>query len=161
MKYLLMIFIILIFGSIGYAIKKKIINQKRLIDEIKNYLVFYQNNLLVFQTDLCEINNRYIIMQNNKSANNYKFILKNNNLYEYNMNFIKTQLNNIVENEIIISYFDTIGKYNYDIEKQKVSEVIKVLNKISDNLAKEIEMKGGLWFKILLSIGLVVAILIW
>lgn len=161
MKYLLMVFVVICFGCIGYAIKKKIINQKILVDEIKSYLIFYQNNLLVFQTNLCDINNRYIIMQNNKSANKYNFILKNSNLYQYNTEFIKNQLNNIIESEIIVSYFNSIGKYDYDTEKNKTSEIIKVVGSISDKLSKEIDTKGGLWFKILLSLGIVIAILIW
>ena len=74
MKYVLMVLIIFIFGYIGYKKKHNITNQKNIIDDIKDYIVFYDSNISVFKTNLVEINSRYIIQQNNKNAQTIKKI---------------------------------------------------------------------------------------
>lgn len=161
MKSLLVVLIIIAFGVIGYKQKEKLINQKKLIDKIKEYVLFYDSNLSVFKNDLTMINSSYINMQNNKSANNVLFILKNDNLYQYNYELLKIKLKNCNELELITSFFRTIGSLEYKDEKTKNSEMINVLKNASMRFDNDIRTKGDLYFKILLAVGAVIGILIW
>jgi len=161
MKYILIISIVVIFGYVGFKQKQKIIKQKILIENIIEYITFYDSNLSVFKTNLFEINSKYIIMQNNKNANNISFITKNAGLFEYNYNFLKKSLSNLMELNLIIRYFENIGKLDYDTEKEKSNEILRVLSTTKQKLNDEIKSKGDLYFKLLLSIGAVIAIVIW
>ncbi len=161
MKYILIVSIVIIFGYIGFKQKQKIINQKKLVENIIEYITFYNSNLSVFKTNLFEINSKYIIMQNNKNANNTSFILKNGNLYQYNYEFLKKSLLNLTELNLICTYFNEVGKFDYDTEKAKSNEILKVLSGAKQRLQNEIKSKGDLYFKLLLAIGAVIAIIIW
>jgi len=161
MKYCFLILIVVLFGAIGYYSKFKLINQKRIIAAIKNYVEFYDSNITIFKVNLIDINNKYIIMQNNKNAKINIFKTNSANICEFNINLIKNSLYNIQEIEVIERYFLQIGTGNYEYEKNKNKQLLEFLNKLKVAVDSDIKTKGELKFKILLAVGAVIAILLW
>ena len=78
MKILLVSFIIIVSGYIGYQYKMKFFKQLKTINDLKEYCIYFKDNLVLFKNNICEININYINMHKNKNANNVLFI-KNNN----------------------------------------------------------------------------------
>jgi hypothetical protein len=100
-------------------------------------------------------------MQNNKNAKYVNLFLKNNNLTQIN---IKNIRNNILCKDlkfIIESYFLNLGKENIDGENKKAELVINILNEKIHKSNEEIKLKGDLSFKIILSLGIVLVIILW
>lgn len=119
------------------------------------------SNIILFKNNVVEIIDNYIIMQNNKNAKFNKLFLKNNNLYSYNEEFLYSILLDKSEANIIFQYLQQIGKNEYEFERKKnesISEILKIkINESFENINK----KGDLYLKILLSIGAIISILIW
>ncbi len=160
-KYVLMISIVAVFGWVGYSRKKHFIDAKSYVVFIKEYVQFYNANLLVFKNDLEKINNEYIIMQNNKTANNINFSLKNHKIEQFEQEFIKSELKKLNENTLIFNYFESIGAGEYEDELNKNEAILKVLNHLENQLTVDIKQKGELGLKLMLAIGAVVAVVIW
>ena len=161
MKYFILILIVGIFGAFGNHYKKVFIIRKRLIEDIINYIDFYDANISVFKNDLLEINNKYIIVQNNKTANKCNILIKNNNFYTYNYEFFKKYLSTNIGFSVVDNYFRQIGKSEYIDEKNKNSELKRTLLNQLKKCENEIKTKGDLVLKILLAIGAVIAIILW
>ncbi len=161
MKYFLIIFIIVLFGAVGYARKRKIVYQINVVQDIIKFIEFYESNLSVFKNNLIEIFNKYIIMQNNKNAINNIIILKNNNIFEINQESLKKEFDNIQEKDVLMAYFFKLGQGEFDDEKIKNKEMKNSLKSLLEKLTLDKKMKGDLFFKIMLAIGCVISILIW
>lgn len=161
MKYLLMIIIVLGFGLFGYYQKQKIKNKNKLVQLIIDYVNFYDANLSVFKNDLFEINNNFIIMQNNKNANINNLVIKNADLFQINHEMLHGCLKKDNELSLIVNYFHLIGRGEYDDEKTKNAEMIRLLEKMQKRTTEEIKTKGDMNLKIILAVGAVIAILIW
>lgn len=151
----------MIFGLVGYLYKRKLKNEYELLCFIQNFANYYNSNMTLFKCDIVEIINKYKIMQNNKNAKFCNLFLKNSNIYNINQEFLNDYLSNKKDIELIYKYLSECGKNEYEFEKEKnrgFELFIKEATEISYNCYKE---KGGLIFKLLLSIGAVIGILIW
>lgn len=151
----------MIFGLVGYLYKRKLKNEYELLCFIQNFANYYNSNMTLFKCDIVEIINKYKIMQNNKNAKFCNLFLKNSNIYNINQEFLNDYLSNKKDIELIYKYLSECGKNEYEFEKEKnrgFELFIKEAIEISYNCYKE---KGGLIFKLLLSIGTVIGILIW
>lgn len=151
----------MIFGLVGYLYKRKLKNEYELLCFIQNFANYYNSNMTLFKCDIVEIINKYKIMQNNKNAKFCNLFLKNSNIYNINQEFLNDYLSNKKDIELIYKYLSECGKNEYEFEKEKnrgFELFIKEAIEISYNCYKE---KGGLIFKLLLSIGAVIGILIW
>ncbi len=152
MKLFLIFLIILCFGSVGYFYKVSIKKENEKYKFLLDYVRYLNANITLFKRDIIEINNNFKIMQKNKTANNIPFNLNNisNNQYLDNFN-----------DKIVQDFLTSLGQNEYEFEKEKIIEFEKyVLNKV-DKLTVDIKNKGDLFFKIMLSIGAVIGILIW
>lgn len=161
MKYILMIIIVFSFGLIGFHKKQKIKNKNKLIQLMIDYVNFYDANLSVFKNDLFEINNTFIITQKNKSANTSDLIIKNDNLFKINNELLQRYFRKDNELAVLLGYFQTIGKSEYNEEKTKNIEIKNVFDKMLKRTTEEIKTKGEMTVKLLLSVGAVIAILLW
>ena len=156
MKIVLCVLVLLVFSVVAYLYKKHYENQSETIKEIIDYIEFYDNNISLNKENLIEINNKFNIMQKNKNAKHLTFSLKNNMLCVNNIKNLQ-----IIDNEKINNYFNSMGVSEYIFEKEKNKaelEYLYVLHKISKD---EIKTKGELGLKIIMAIGAIIAILIW
>ena len=161
MKIILSSAVILLFGLIGFFYKQKFKEELFMYCYIKKFNKYYQSNITLFKNNIVEIINKYIIMQNNKNANYNKIFIKNNNIFSINKEFLDKYILNKLDSDLIINYFNNLGKYEYNYEIKKLEEFDEFLNLKIKNIEDDIKNKGDLYFKILLAIGAVVAILIW
>lgn len=161
MKILAVVLIIILFGCIGYFYRNKLINKHLFLKYISSFYEYYLSNVILFQNSLVEIIDNYIIMHKNKNANYNKLFLKNNNIYVYNREFLESEINNKEETNIIYTYLSGLGKNNFELEKDKIISVKNYLDEKVKKVETEIKTKGELYFKIMLSIGAIISILIW
>lgn len=161
MRIYILVLIVIIFGLLGFEIKRKYVEQKQMLLFLKTFIEYLKLNITLYKSDISEIINNYIIMQNNKNAKYVNLFLKNNNLTQINIKNIK---NNILCKDlkfIVESYFFNLGKENIDGENKKAELVINILNEKINKSNEEIKLKGDLSFKIILSLGIVLVIILW
>ena len=161
MRIYILVLIVIIFGVLGFEIKRKYVEQKQILLFLKTFIEYLKLNITLYKSDISEIINNYIIMQNNKNAKYVNLFLKNNNLTQIN---IKNIRNNVLCKDlkfIIESYFLNLGKENIDGENKKAELVINILNEKINKSNEEIKLKGDLSFKIILSLGIVLVIILW
>lgn len=161
MRVYIYFLIILIFGLIGYEIKRKYIEQKNTLLFFKSFIEYLKLNITLYKSNIDEIINNYKIMQNNKNAKYVNLFLKNSNL---NANIVKNINKCIIEKDVkylIETYFFNLGKENIDGENKKAETILKSINDSLLRINKEIKTKGDLYFKLMLALGIVVVILLW
>lgn len=100
-------------------------------------------------------------MQNNKNAKNNQIFIKDNYLYAINENFINKNILNKEIKSILLQYLKTIASSEYEYEKEKNYNFDLYLNKTIFDIQNKIKTDGNLAFKLSLSIGCVLAIIIW
>lgn len=161
MKIILLFLIVLCFGLIGYFYKQKLKDEKEAYLILKSYVEFLSANITLFKTNLAEINNNYIIMQKNKNAKSYKLIYKNTNNHVINPVIFEKLIQNKNDYFVIKSFFENLGKNEYEFEKESIKEFEKFVDLRLKNQEFLIKNKGDLTFKIMLAIGAIVAILLW
>ena len=161
MRIYILVLIVIIFGLLGFEVKRKYVEQKQILLFLKTFIEYLKLNITLYKSDISEIINNYIIMQNNKNAKYVNLFLKNNNLTQIN---IKNIRNNVLCKDlkfIIESYFLNLGKENIDGENKKAELVINILNEKINKSNEEIKLKGDLSFKIILSLGIVLVVILW
>ena len=153
--------IIIAFGIVGILVKKKYERENEFYKFLKNFHQYYISNVSLFKNNVVEIIDNYIIMHKNKSANYIKIFAKSNNIYQFNHEIIER---NIIKKEdavIVLNYLNNIGKGEYVFEKEKIYEFSKYLDVKIDESLIDLKNKGELYFKLLLAIGAVIAIILW
>ena len=161
MRVYVYFFIIIIFGLIGYEIKRKYIEQKNILLFFKSLIEYLKLNITLYKSNVDEIINNYKIMQNNKNAKYVNLFLKNNNL---NANIIKNINNYFNDKDIKIlieTYFFNLGKEDIVGENKKAEVILKSINDSLAKINKEIKTKGDLYFKLMLALGVVMVVLLW
>lgn len=161
MKIILCVFIIVVFGLTGKRYKDNLIKEYELLKYIQDFIRYYNSNIVLFKDDYVKIINNYIIMQNNKNAKNNQIFIKNNYLYVINENFINKNILNKEIKSILLQYLKTIASSEYEYEKEKNYNFDLYLNKTIFDIQNKIKTDGNLAFKLSLSIGCVLAIIIW
>ena len=161
MKIILIVLVVFAFGLIGYLIRQRYENECLFLKYIEDFVNFYYSNIALFKNSAVEIINNYIIMQENKNANYNNLFLKNNNLYSINDKILKKYILSIEDISIINQYLTAIGNNDYEYEIEKTKAFLDYLKRKKEESVRNLKNKGVLYFKILLSIGAVLAILIW
>lgn len=161
MKIFLISFIVIMSGHIGYLYKTKFIKQQKAIEEFKNYCLYFKDNLLLFKNNIHEIHINYINTHKNKNANNVIITLKNVSMYQINLEYLRKM---IYKNELyfaIEKYICVQGQNEYEYEINKINDLINILNRESELTKEDLKQKGDLYFKLMIAMGVVVAILLW
>ena len=161
MKILLVSFIIIVSGYIGYQYKMKFFKQLKTINDLKEYCIYFKDNLVLFKNNICEININYINMHKNKNANNVLFIKNNMCLNQINLKYLQNTIYNHGLYSEIQTYFLSQGKGEYEHEVFKINELLDILNRELICTKDDLKQKGDLYFKLILAIGAVISILIW
>lgn len=161
MRLVVFVTIILLFGFIGYEIKRKYIEQKEFLKFFKSFLDYFYLNISIYKNNISEIINNYLIQQNNKNAKYVKIFQKNNNLYEINKKIINDYIYSDELKLILDSYLNGIGKSDIKSECEKTKAVLKSVDIHLEKTTEDIKSKGDLYFKICLVIGVVVVIVLW
>lgn len=161
MKIFLLSLVLLMFGYIGFEIKRKFIKQKDFLLFIESFLNYLYLNISIYKNNLDEIINNYLIQQNNKNAKFVSFLLKNNNLKRFDEKFHETL---IYKEEIkyqLNAYFSNLGKSSVESECENTKGMISFVKNEIAKTNDDIKQKGDLYFKIWLAIGVVVDIILW
>lgn len=161
MKIILVMGVICVFGAVGYLYKSKLEHEYKFLKFISDFVSYYYSNIVLVKNNTVEIINNYIITHENKNANYCKMFSKNKYMYEINpkiLNYYISQGDNV---SVIENYFFQIGKSEYDYEKEKSKNFLGFLKDKIEESYSNFKNKGNLYFKILISIGAILAILIW
>jgi len=161
MRVYVYFFIIIIFGLIGYEIKRKYIEQKNILLFFKSLIEYLKLNITLYKSNVDEIIKNYKIMQNNKNAKYINLFLKNDNL---KANIVKN-INNYFDDKdikvLIEIYFFNLGKEDIVGENKKAEVILKSIDESLKRINKEIKTKGDLYFKLMLALGVVMVVLLW
>lgn len=161
MKIIILLGIIFIFGLIGYSYKLKLKYEYAFFNYIKEFNNFYQSNITLFKNNIVEIINKFIIMQKNKSADYNKLFIKNNNIYSINKEILSKYIIKENDFDMMFDYLNSLGVCEYSYEVDKINKFNNYISAKINNLKEDIKTKGDLYFKLLLAIGAVIAILLW
>lgn len=161
MKIIITILIIICSWIVGYSYKQRFIKEEKLLLLIKEYLGFLKTNIVLFKNNIIDINNQYIIMHKNKNANNYKIYLKNSGYKTFDIEKIKITITKKDAQSIIVNYLETLGQCEYELEKERLDLFLNFINDELKNNKNNQKEKGDLYYKISLSIGIVLSILVW
>lgn len=146
---------------VGYSYKQRFIEEEKLLLLIKEYLGFLKTNIVLFKNNIIDINNQYIIMHKNKNANNYKIYLKNSSYEIFDIEKIKNTITKKDVQNVIVNYLETLGRCEYELEKERLDLFLNFINDELNNNKNNQKEKGDLYYKISLSIGIVLSILVW
>ena len=161
MKLIIIILVIVIFGLIGNLIKQRYENECLFLRYIEDFVNYYYSNIALFKNNTVEIINNYIIMQENKNANYNNLFLKNGNLYSINDKILSKYILFSEDVLIIKQFLTAVGNNEYEYEIEKIKVFLNFLKRKKEESLLNLKNKGVLYFKIMLSIGAVLAILIW
>ena len=161
MKSIVIVFIVFLFCYIGYLLKLKYKNQKTYLEKVRDFLNYYQSNMVVFKNNIFEIINSYKMEQKNKNAKQVNIFKNINKLYKLDENVMEKWIYDSNVAMCIVNYFNNIGNQNFDFEKEKLNDFLKYINTMINISNTELKNKGDLIFKLLIALGLIVAILIW
>ena len=161
MKIILIIIILLCFSYIGYKYKNKLFSEVEFLRYLYNFHQYYSSNINLFKNNVVEIIDNFIIMQKNKNAIYNKIFLKNGNIYSFDKDFIKIYIKEECNQDIILSFLNNLGKSEYEFEQKQILTIEKFLKFKIDESLNIYNNKGNLYFKLLLAMGAVVAIIIW
>lgn len=156
MKIIICILILICSMFISYFYKKHFESRLEMVNSLIDYIEYYDSSISLFKENLNEINNKYIIMQNNKNANKIQFSSKNNILL---IEYVKIFNNS--DNQIINRYLTNMGNNEYDFEKEKNKSMLDFLSRLKQKVSEETKQKGDLGSKIIVAIGAIIAIIIW
>lgn len=161
MKKIIYILIIFFSGVIGFEIKRKYVEQRNLLVFLKSLFEYMLLNISFYRNNTHEIINNYLIMQKNKNAKYAKLFKKNDNFIVFNKEYFKNYNYKKELNEPIISYFNNLGIANIDLECANLKKMISYTDDNILKLNEEIKVKGDLYFKISLALGIVLVIMLW
>lgn len=161
MKLIIIILVIVIFGLIGNLIKQRYENECLFLRYIEDFVNYYYSNIALFKNNTVEIINNYIIMQENKNANYNNLFLKNGNLYSINDKILSKYILFSEDVLIIKQFLTAVGNNEYEYEIEKIKVFLNFLKRKKEESSLNFKNKGVLYFKIMLSIGAILAILIW
>lgn len=158
MKIIFVIAIMILSFFVGYSYKNIIKKRAELYLYLKELNSNLKSNINLFKTNIVEIIDNFLGL---KTAKFNEIFIKNNQIYSISSEKLKKYLDNEQEITTILNYFNSIGSSDYDYELKRFNEFG---NYFDDKIAEhsdEIKNKGELFFKIALSVGAVIAILIW
>lgn len=161
MRYFLFVIILVTCGVIGYHVKNKYKKQNDMLVYLYDFVEYLHINVLIYKNNISEIINNYLIQQNNKNAKFNNLFQKNSKISSINPDFLD---NNIFDENIksnIKTFMLNLGKSELRHECEKIAEFKNILKSQIDKTRVEIKSKGDLYFKIWLSIGLVIDIVLW
>ena len=158
MKLLVVIFIMLASYFVGYLYKNNLKDKLNFYLYLKDLLKNIEANINLFKNNIVDIIDAFIL---NKNAKYNEIYIKNGQLYVVLDEKLKKYAINESDILIIKKYFNELGLNDYEYEIKKINEIEKYLSERIIECESIIKNKGELFFKIALSVGAVVAILIW
>lgn len=161
MKIVIVILIIILFWIIGFYIKYKYKSEYSFLIYLKNFYQYYISNVTLFKNNIVEVINNYIITHKNKNAKYNNIFIKNGNIYGFNIEILKYYILKKTDIDIIYNSLNNLGKSDYYFEKECIKECLLFLDKKLNESELNLKNKGELYFKLLLSIGVILAIIIW
>ncbi len=161
MKIVVFVVIIILFGLIGFEIKRKYIEQKNLLFFLRSFIDYLNINILLYKNDISEIINNYLIRQNNKNAKYNHLFQKNNILTQFNEKLIHDYIFDYDMKLSLIGYFNNLGNSDIENECAKAKSILVQIDNVIEKTNEDIKQRGDLWFKIWLALGVVVVIVLW
>lgn len=161
MKNLFIFSIVFVFCYIGYLIKNKYKKQKVYLETIKDFLEYFKSNMFDCKNNIVEIINSYKLLQKNKNAITEDIFENTEQIFKFNNKFAEIYVFDECLLNIINKYFTDIGSQCYVFENEKLDSFLKILSNYIEKTNLEIKTKGDLLFKIFISLGLILAIVLW
>ena len=161
MKIFLVFFIMLISFFIGFSYKNKIQNELNFLLYLKNFSNYLKSSINLFKNNIVEIIDEFIILENQKNANFNKIFAKNIEIYEFYLENIEKYISDKQISFTIYNFLKSLGTNEYDYEGKKINSFIIYIDSKILEYEKNVKENGDLFFKIALSIGAVISILVW
>lgn len=161
MKILLILSILTMFFLIGYFYKQKVKNNYQFLVYLKNYVLFLKSNISLYKVNMVKITDDFLKLQNEKNAKYNKIFVKNGEIYSVLPENVEYFVQNKEDSLIINSFFEKLGKNDYEYENHKIDKFLIYLDERQKIYFSDIKIKGDLTLKILIAVGLVISILVW
>ena len=164
MTYIAIISTIFFSGYVGLLIAKKYNNRVKFYENIIKFADFLLLNIYHLNENLKTIFSKYIEMGNDKNFQHYeklKNVRGNDNDYNTLINQIVLQMN-IKKSEIsdIVDFFKNLGKSNTESQIHLIEGYKSIFKNYYNQAVSDQKQKGSIAFKLSVSIGVVVCVLI-
>lgn len=161
MKYIILFLILVICGLVGLCVKNKYKKQKEMLEFLSLFMDYLYLNISLYKNNINEIINNYKIQQKNKNAKLIKLFQNSNNLQQINEDFLKLYVYNEECFVAIQLFFNALGTSTKEDECEKIKQLNLGLKSYILKTNDDIKNKGDLSFKIILAIGVMIAIVLW
>lgn len=161
MKLILIFMLMLISFFVGYLYKNKIQNELNFLFFIKNFSEYLKSSINLFKNNIVEIIDEFKILENQKNAKYNKIFIKNTQIYEFSLKNIENLISDTQISFTIFNFLNSLGTNEYDYEGEKINSFILYISTKILDYEKMVKEKGELFFKVALSVGAVISILVW
>ena len=161
MKIIFVVFIMLLSFIIGYLYRNKIQNELNFLLYLKKFSDYLKSGINLFKNNIVEIIDEFIILENQKNAKFNKIFLKNMQIYNFCLENIENFIYDKQISFTIYNFLKTLGTNEYEYEGEKINSFILFIGSKILEYEKKLKEKGELFFKVALSIGAVISILVW
>lgn len=161
MKFLVLFLILIVSGLMGLLIKNKYKNQKEILEFISNFLDYLYLNISIYKNNIIDIINNYKIQQKNKNAKYVNIFQNLNNIQLFNENFVKNYFYNIDYFDQIKLFFNSLGTNIKEEECEKIKQLNETIKGYIIKTNEDVKTKGDLYFKLCLTLGVVIDIILW
>lgn len=161
MKILLILIIMIISFLVGYSYKKRIQNELDFLKYMKNFAEYLKSNINLFKNDVVEIIDEFKISCNSKILKFNQIFIKNEYIYHFSLENIENYLSEKETSFIIFNFLKSIGTNEYEFEGERINSFIFYIDSKISDYVKKVKEEGDLFFKIALSIGAIISILVW
>lgn len=161
MKIFIVMIIMTAFGGAGYYYKMVIKSKLQFYLYLKNFSLFLRTNISLFKNNVVQIIDEFILTSKEKNAKYLQIFRKNGEIYSFDRNFVLKYSDTNEDGETILHFLSEMGKQEYDFERTKIDEFLCFLDAKIETIKTNLTASGNLAFKLMLSVGAVISIIIW
>lgn len=161
MKIFLLLIIMTFFAGLGYLFKARQKREIAFYDFLFDFAEFCKSNISLFQNNLVNIIDNYIIMHKNKNANFDKIFAKKAYIYQISKENIEKLIQNKKDSETVFSFLTGLGGSDYEFERKRIDEFLDFIKTKREKEFEVLLKNADLKFKLFLAIGAVVCIVVW
>ena len=161
MKSFSIIFIMTVSFFVGYLYKNRINNELNFLIYMKNFAEYLKSNINLFKNNIVQIIDEFLLINHTKNAKFNQIFEKNTEIYQFSKKNIEKMISNNQISFLVFNFLNTLGTNDYEFEGEKINDFINTLNTYIVSFTQMKKEKGELFFKLSLSVGAIISILVW
>lgn len=163
MKYLVIVFIVLLSGGVGKIISDKYKNRVKCYKNLIKFADFLKLNIYSLNENIVEIIDKFILINEEFKSDfeEIKEMIIKNNLSSQKLKLLSIfkELND-AEMLDVFNFFNLLGKNNFDLQISLIENYLHIFNLKLGECEVDMKQKGNISYKISLCVGVMISIII-